>query len=49
MGIWDWESIDLPKGPLTGGSLCHMSILRNGHVALSIFRNGHVGLLNIRN
>ena len=36
-------------GAVDGGSLCHISILRNSNVALSILRNGHAALSNLRN
>ena len=32
-----------------GGSLCRMSIIRKGNVALSIVRNSHVSLSIVRN
>ena len=36
-------------GPLTGGSPCHKSILRNNNDALSNLRNDHVTLSILRN
>ena len=42
---WDFGN----GGPLTGGSQCHVSILRNNDVALSNLRNEHVTLSNLRN
>ena len=36
-------------GALDGGCQFHMSILRNGNVALSILKSGNVALSNLRN